>query len=104
MNQSMLLNGKEVLPVKEREMIGKINQLTMPSSEVYKLHYKEKDNPREESSKKQYICDICRKCFQQVCQLKQHRRIHTGNFLLTEKASYCLYIWCFTYMRKSYCL
>ena len=76
----MMFNGKDIGPVKtERDLPTKTNQYSMPvNPDVYKPYQKEKINPRPESGKKQYLCDICRKSFQQVCQLKQHRRIHTG--------------------------
>lgn len=77
-HQSIILNGKGIVPIKEKEIVAKASQLTMPGSEVYKSYHKEKDVPEADSTKKQYLCDICRKSFQQVCQLKQHRRIHTG--------------------------
>ena len=78
-HQNMLFNSKDLGPsLKDREM-EKLSPFTIPavtSSDVYRP--REKEIPTRTEARKRYMCDICRKSFQQVCQLKQHRRIHTG--------------------------
>lgn len=40
------------------------------------------------SSVKEYKCDVCDKCFKNSKQLKNHRRIHSGNSIM-HKCNYC---------------
>ena len=78
-HQNMFFNGKDLGPsLKERE-IEKLSPFSIPavtSADVYRP--REKEIATRTEARKRYMCDICRKSFQQVCQLKQHRRIHTG--------------------------
>ena len=78
-HQNMLF-PKDLGPsLKDREM-EKLSPFTIPSVTSSDVVYRprEKEMPTRTETRKRYMCDICRKSFQQVCQLKQHRRIHTG--------------------------
>ncbi|XP_046839759.1 zinc finger protein 723-like isoform X2 [Xenia sp. Carnegie-2017] len=76
----MIFNSKDLVTfLKDREIAEKLSPFSIPavtSTEIYRP--KEKEHAPRNETRKRYMCDICRKGFQQVCQLKQHRRIHTG--------------------------
>lgn len=79
-HQNMIFNSKDLVTfLKDREIAEKLSPFSIPavtSTEIYRP--KEKEHAPRNETRKRYMCDICRKGFQQVCQLKQHRRIHTG--------------------------
>lgn len=92
---NMLFNSKDLgQSLKEREM-EKLSPYSIPavtSSDLYRP--REKELPVRAEARKRYMCDICRKSFQQVCQLKQHRRIHTGMEIACVLTRECLAVVC----------